>query len=123
VWQAAAPAPVEAARHAIREALKIHWLSQIECNHHEGNDSSICACGWKSDRGFNVGKAVEFWIDHVFQAATFEPSTSAERAARIAALHMTALGSAGLLVSGRCNDREVAEHDLAEAIREEMEKP
>ncbi len=59
-------AEVEESRQPLREALKVHWLSQIECNHYEKNDSAICACGWKSDRGFNVGKAVELWIDHVF---------------------------------------------------------
>jgi hypothetical protein len=49
-----------------RNALAIHWLAGIKCDHSQKTDVSSCACGWY-DRmpRMTVGTAVKTWIGHV----------------------------------------------------------
>jgi len=82
------PAPIRA-YHVIRQALKTHWLTGIECDHDTKRDFSMCACGlWTSGNESSVGAAVEAWINHVFeiagasqQAAPLAESTEREASA------------------------------------------
>ena len=49
-----------------RNALTVHWLAGIKCDHAAKTDVSSCACGWydRTPR-MTVGTAVKVWIGHV----------------------------------------------------------
>lgn len=50
----------------LRDVLREHWLTRIECDHATRTDRPVCACSlWRCDPMPNVGAAVEAWIDHV----------------------------------------------------------
>lgn len=54
----------------MRETLKQHWVTAVDCNHEEKKDTVRCSCSvWTGTPKSSVGQAIDEWIDHVVDRA------------------------------------------------------
>jgi hypothetical protein len=53
-------------RASVRDVLRLHWLTSIDCDHEALTDTARCFCTkWTGTAKASVGEAVTEWIEHV----------------------------------------------------------